>query len=301
MAVTVEEDITSRSFEVTARGATLTAKYCCFGSQDEVEVYNAVRAESPTYTTTGLTRTKIGRAEFRGGRLAYVAVEYGTGEGTPNNGGIPGDGGVPAGVIPDDNVPPASASTDANMSPNQSFSTIGGTAHITQARADVSRTRASDFTGTAPDPQKAIGLRKDGVEGCDVVTGKMKYTFTLDRRSVSLADMRNWMSLTGKINDSLWKGFKAGEMLFEGCEGQGSAFGQWTVTFHFLFSEDWPAGDPRCTIRTLLEIPAKKGWDYLWIAYQETITGDQLYPLPRDAYVQRVYDEANFGAIGIGS
>jgi len=295
VSVVVEEDVTSRSFEVTARGAQLTAKYVCFGSQDEVEVYNAVRAESPTYTTTGLVRTKIGRADFRGGRLCYIPVEYGTGEGNPNSD-------LPAGETPDDSTPPATPNLDANMSPNQSFSTTGGTAHILQSLETRERVRATDFGGgAAPDNQRAIGLRRDGIDGCDVTVGVMKYTFTLQRSSVSLTDMRNWMRLTGKTNNATWKGFERGEMLFLGAEGQGAAFGGWSVNLAFAYSEDWPAGDPRCTIRTGLAITSKRGWDHLWVAYQDAVASDQLYPLPKDAYVERVYEEANFGSIGIGT
>jgi len=295
VAVVVEEDVTSRSFEVTARGAVMTAKYVCWGTQDEVELYNAVRAESPAYTTTGLVRTKIGRADFRGGRLAYVPVEYGTGEGNPNSD-------IPAGETPDDSTPPATPELDQNLSPNQSFSTTGGTTHILQSLETRERVRADDFGGgNAPDNQRAIGLRRDGVDGCDITTGVMRYSFTLQRNRVSLNDIRAWMRLTGKTNNATWKGFKRGEMLFLGCEGQDSAFGGWTVTFQFAYSEDWPAGDARCTIRTGLAITSKRGWDHLWIAYQDSVTSDQLYPLPKDAYVERVYEEANFGSIGIGS
>lgn len=299
MAVTILEDVKSRNFSINAKGGTMPTRWVCIGSDDEIEVYNAIRFNTPSYTTGGLIRTNIGAADFRGSGLCYVEVMYGSGEGSPNNNVPVGD---PLGPADDAAPSPSPGSPDDPMTANCSFTTSGGTAHITQSLQTRSRTRATSLGGgNAIDNKRAIGLKRDGVEGCEKIIPKMEWTVQRDYFAVTYRQMRNWMTLTGKVNAGVWFGFKIGEVIFLGAEGQGAGVGRWTVTFKFAFNEDQPDGDDRnIIVAGDLQVPSKRGWEYVWTAYKDVITGAEIYPLPIAAYVERIYEFANFADIGIG-
>jgi hypothetical protein len=72
--------------------------------------------------------------------------------------------------------------------------------------------------------------------------------------------------------------------------------GDWEITFRF-------AASPNQTGLSVGSITGinKKGWEYLWVRYadaEDTGSG-AIIKKPIAAYVERVYDDANFGALGI--
>jgi len=105
--------------------------------------------------------------------------------------------------------------------------------------------------------------------------------------------------LTGKVNSGSWKGFNEGEVLFLGASGSRrgtNADSDWEITFRF-------AASPNVTGLSVGSINgiAKKGWEYLWVRYadQEDTSANTIVKRPVAAYVERVYDEGNFGGLGI--
>ena len=44
---------------------------------------------------------------------------------------------------------------------------------------------------------------------------------------------------------------------------------------------------------------SKRGWDYLWVRHDEEVVGDRVLRRPAAAYVEQVYPEGNFNALGI--
>ena len=48
---------------------------------------------------------------------------------------------------------------------------------------------------------------------------------------------------------------------------------------------------------------AKKGWEYMWVRYadSEDTVAKAIVKKPIAAYIERVYDEGNFAAMGIGT
>jgi hypothetical protein len=50
-------------------------------------------------------------------------------------------------------------------------------------------------------------------------------------------------------------------------------------------------------------VASKKGWEYLWVRYadEEDAGSSTLVKKPVAAYVERVYEEGNFAALGIGT
>jgi len=48
---------------------------------------------------------------------------------------------------------------------------------------------------------------------------------------------------------------------------------------------------------------SKKGWEYLWVRYAdaEDTGSNTLVKQPVAAYVEKVYEDGNFAALGIGT
>jgi len=181
-----------------------------------------------------------------------------------------------------------------------SFDTGGGTQHITQSLSTVHRYAAS---GTAPDFKGAIGVTHDNVEGVDITVPVYNFSEThyLSAATVTTAYKGTLFQLTGKVNSGSFRGLAAGECLFLGASGSRRGTGpddDWEITFRF-------AGSPNRTGITVGPISgiAKKGWEYLWVRYAdaEDTGSNTLVKQPIAAYVEKVYEDGNFAALGIGS
>ena len=181
-----------------------------------------------------------------------------------------------------------------------SFDTGGGTQHITQSLGTVGSYAAS---GTAPDFGGAIGVTHDNVEGVDITIPVYNFSEThyLPASQVTSAYKGTLFNLTGKVNSGSFRGLAAGECLFLGASGsrRGTApEDDWEITFKF-------AGSPNRSGITVGPISgiSKKGWEYLWVRYAdvEDAASNTLVKQPVAAYVEKVYEEGNFGALGIGS
>lgn len=180
-----------------------------------------------------------------------------------------------------------------------SFDTGGGTQHITQSKQTVQRYGASGTT--APDFKGAIGVTADGVEGVDIAVPVYQFSEThyLPATQVTQSYKGTLFSLTGKVNSGSWKGFNGGEVLFLGASGSRrgtSADSDWEITFRF-------AASPNASGISVGPISgiSKKGWEYLWVRYAdaEDSGSNAIVKRPVAAYVERVYDEGNFSALGI--
>ena len=176
------------------------------------------------------------------------------------------------------------------------FDTGGGTQHITQSLQTVARYP----TGSAPDFKGAIGVTHDSVEGVDITVPVYNFSEThyVPAAQVTSAYKAAVFQLTGKVNSAAFKGFAAGECLFLGASGSRRGAEDWEITFRF-------AGSPNRTGLAVGPITgiAKKGWEYLWVRYAdaEDTASHTLVKQPLGAYVERVYEEGNFSALGIGT
>ncbi|MFN8730574.1 MAG: hypothetical protein ACK5Z4_12025, partial [Planctomyces sp.] len=106
-------------------------------------------------------------------------------------------------------------------------------------------------------------------------------------------------SCTGKTNAGSFRGFAAGEVLFLGATGSKRGDGpddNWEITFRFAASPNQTG----LSVGSITGI-SKKGWEYLWVRYAdaEDSGSGAIIKKPIAAYVERVYDQANFGALGI--
>ncbi|MCE9605061.1 MAG: hypothetical protein K8U03_09200 [Planctomycetia bacterium] len=183
-----------------------------------------------------------------------------------------------------------------------SFNVSGETTHITQALRTIGKFRASDSIVDPADFQGAIGVDKDGeVKGVDIVTGKLSFSktvyFPLNR--VNDLYLKTLAGLVGKVNETQFKTFAPGEVLFVGCSGSPQwEKSRWEITFNFDCS-------PNLTNIQIgpIVVDAKLGWDYLWVQYEKFEDGaaKQIVPRPLQVNVERVYYFADFAALGIGN
>lgn len=179
-----------------------------------------------------------------------------------------------------------------------SFETGGGTKHIDQAIKHVATypSDATNFNG-------AINVDEDGkVQGVDIVMPIMNFSEThyLDNKNVTTQYKLALMDATGHINSKAFRGNAVGEVLFLGASG--SRRGEhhddlWEVNFKFAVSRDkknFKVGD--------ITVEEKKGWDYMWIKYEdgEPDESGSLTKKPKAVYIERVYEECDFGILKLG-
>ncbi len=186
----------------------------------------------------------------------------------------------------------------------------GGTQHILQSLATSARIPAA----TAPDYKGAIGVTKDAVDGCDIIIPVFNFTAMKvfsGNAPASLPDIGDLYQLTGKVNDSPFTitgslsnpggpqttlRFQAGEVVFRGPSIGGAEREDGGIEIQFGFS----AAENRenITVGPLSGID-KKGWEYLWIRYQDEVDEDRnaLVKRPVAAYVEKVYREGPFALL----
>ena len=282
MALTWIEDGDSRQATIVRKGRKATSSYKksykVFGTQDDVTLHadiNAnVTANLAYWQYPGVAGMQL-RAEsysvsYLGDDAWQVTIDY-----------------VKEGA--EDGTDPLKRS--------RSFDTSGGTQHITQAYGE-----ARYGTG-APDQKGAVGVDESSVKGVDVVVPQLQWqeTYDVPNAYVTSAWIRGVAGLTGTTNDAPFRGFEAGEVLFVGCTGQQEWDDQrgrapWQLSFRFV-------AEKNVTNQTIGDITgvAKKGHEYLWVRYEEASESNTLIKKPKHVYVNKVYREGDFSALGIGT
>ncbi len=115
----------------------------------------------------------------------------------------------------------------------------------------------------------------------------------------------NMRALTGKVNSTGFYvrihgqtyTFPAGELLFLGGSGDESTASEFIeLTLRF-------AANPNRTGIAIGDITGidKKGWEYLWVRYEdvEDASAKMIVKRPAAVCVEKVYEEGNFGLLGI--
>ena len=241
---------------------------------------------------------------------------------------------------------PSSSSGGPSLSPwpreeyteNETWSTDGGTAHITEAVGGSGSGSGTQYgeTVTQVDPSDPgpttfygrIGWNGESAEGVDVV--RPSYSFTLQKRlsdaelETAVAGSADYfgsaltyrqlrVAMTGSVNSDAFRGWSAGNVLFEGVsstpsveyddgnpqsDGSGGYIIPYvlyhTITFKF-----------RCNFsRTGMPVAGasvnKEGFQYLWVyskKQDDSVTGVTL-EYPQTVVVNDVYDKLPFSLLG---
>ncbi|GIW91248.1 MAG: hypothetical protein KatS3mg109_1680 [Pirellulaceae bacterium] len=179
-----------------------------------------------------------------------------------------------------------------------SFDTSGGTQKITQSLQTVGKHAPPGEI--APDFHGAINVTSDSVEGVEITMPVYNWTETwyLPDSQVTPTYKANIFALTGRVNNAVFRGFARGEVLFLGASGSKRNMEDWEITFKF-------AASPNATNLLIdnITVPAKEGWHYLWVRYEdeEDAAAKSLIKRPRAVYVERVYEYGDFSLLGIGT
>jgi len=176
------------------------------------------------------------------------------------------------------------------------FETSGGTQHLTQSIFTRAR-----YPAGAPDYQGAIGYDGDRVAGVDIIQPVYAFTEThfLPRTTVTESFRNHLARKTGMYNNDPFRGFDPGEVLFMGASGVRRGDGRedlWEVTYRFAVSQNrsgFSVGG--------ITVPAKLGWDYLWVRYADEVddTIRQVVRKPVAVYIEKVYYGTDFSSLGI--
>lgn len=289
---TLTELYTSRDFEVSWTGAEVTRRYLSDGSDNENDVYAAAVSAAPV-VFDGLVRQRI-RATPLGGLKYTVEVSYAPIDQESAAGATPGSLSAPSDSTP---LGPRGGGGGTGGG-SLSFEVSAGTFHITQSRQTISSTAAPGF-GPAGNFEKAIGVTKDRVEGCDIFGGKLEFTVPATRPEVKLPYIRTLKGLVGTTNNAAWWGFAKGEVLYLGASGQcvpDVAVPKWNVSHKFAVGEN----EVNVDVGNGIVVPAKGAWEYLWVDYAEKVIGGFVLQVPRWAFVEKVYRDGNFANLQIG-
>ena len=181
-----------------------------------------------------------------------------------------------------------------------SFDTGGGTFHLTQSDSTVAYAPPMKVP---PATGGSIGYDGEHIQGVDITVPVYNFqeTHYLPVATVTTGYKVGLADLTGKVNDGSFKGFAAGEVLFLGASGSRRNEEKWAITFRFARQPNETgivvgAGLPAAEIISGIE---KKGWQYLWVRYIDDVKGARKIKKPIAAYVEDVYKEDSFGALGI--
>lgn len=243
--------------------------YVVRGTDDDLAARAAAESAAPA-VYDGLPRQSV-QVEPLGPQLWDVAVRYGTAD--------------------------SGGSTPSPGESSFAFETGGGTQHVTQSKQTVARHAPPG--ATAPDFHGAVGVTDDGVDGVDIAVPVYQFSEThyFTNAAVTNAYKGTLFALTGKTNSGGFRGFAAGEVLFLGASGSRRGdTGDWEITFRF-------AASPNATGLSVGSIVgvAKKGWEYLWVRYADVqdAASKAIIKRPSAVYIERMYDQGNFGGLGI--
>ena len=265
MPITISEAWGSPDFESSEQGKSVSRTYIVSGTDDASAANDAVAAGAPG-TLYGaalktIRSTRIGHNEWAS-EVTYTTKE-------------------------------SRSVGDIKVS----FDTTGGTQHVRQSLATTGYHGSGTFDFT-PDFKGAIGVTKNGVDGVDIVVPSLSRQET---HYFAVADVDDTYinaiaDLTGKVNNATFRGRAAGEVLFLGASGQNIDSEKAEITFRFGIS-------PNATGLSIGDITgiAKKGWEYLWVRYEDHVdeSNEALVKRAVNVYVERVYDNGDFSLLGI--
>jgi len=204
-------------------------------------------------------------------------------------------------VALDIRIASAQESTDRQLDIGESrtsFSTTGGTARICTSVATMASYKTLMNFDAIPNYKQAINVTDGDVQGIDIVVPAMRWTHSYRQPHAVITQqyVKTLEVMTGTVNNATFKGRAAGEVLFMGCNGSQGTASDPTIEYEFLRL-------PNVTDQTIGDIVgvAKRGHDYLWVVFEETV--DELAKhktkIPKYVFIEQVYPYSDFAALGI--
>ena len=179
------------------------------------------------------------------------------------------------------------------------FDATGGTQHITQC---ISQIEYGPDAAPNIAAARVVNLTRDGVEGVDQEIPGL--TFSVTKRFL-VADVdpfyiNNLSRMKGKMNRLPYSvggsEYDPGELLFMGAAGRKATIDgerKWEIAFRFAANQN----RANIAITPLINVPMKRGWDYLWVQYHKDVADNEFVEVPLRAWVSRIYEEESFAAV----
>lgn len=275
---------------VSGKESSAEKKYIIVNcGDDEQKAYDTLTASAPAeYTHPDGATLQLSEAtldEYKGNGIWFGSAKYSSDTGADG----PQEGGT--GTTPENLPPPPAADQPFG---GISFTTLGGTLHVTQSLATIQSVAAAG--GAVPDTKRAIGVHGDSdqIDGTDITVPKLEITLKKKFAFVTLAYMQVLRDLTGSVADAKFARFEHGEVLFMGATGDDQGQGA-EVSFTFAISKN----EANVDVGNGMTITAKKGWEYIWASYSPAVNNNALTRQPIYAFLEKVYREEDFRKLGI--
>lgn len=264
------------------------------GSESGTESLDTAEATIEMVTFSDVRSEQRSMLDCRTAVLDYLAANYG--------GGYVVEAGYPLLLDKlsrdyDDDADCWLWKADYNYKPPEStlrwgFDTSGGSIRVTHSKG------TTRYPTAGPNFNGAIQIQNNEPQGTDIVIPALKLTATYrwPKNTVDTSYVNAVASLSGSINSSGFYGYSAGELLFLGASGEITPNLPTEITYQFAAS----ANATGLTIGSISGI-AKRGHDLLWVLFEddEDTTAKRLTKKPLSVYVEKVYTEASFSALGI--
>lgn len=284
MAFSVIEFYTSRKVNIGLEKQDAELMFVGYGSDDDVEARAGFLAVIPlTFFNLLFQNVDI---EPIGGLFWRATAKYDSLVTSTQ----PGQGSTP------ESPPPPAPPPTQPLGPDYSFDISVVQEHITQSKKTVASYGRNG--GFAPDNKRAIGITLDGeVAGVDRMSPHFEWSTTRTFGYVTLGYFNLLYKLVGKVNDDTFYGYPKGEVFFMGASLQAKNNENVTMSYKFACQPNLIDIE----ICPGLTVDYKEGWQYLWVSYKNVRDANQLTQQPFYAYVEQIYDYANFLLIGIGA
>lgn len=202
---------------------------------------------------------------------------------------------------------PISAVQSNLEDPEVSYTLSGETKHITQSLSTRGKTLIATINGPGPigpfniTDSGVIGVDKDSVKGADILVPVVTFSEThyFLKKNVTRALRTKWESMFARTNNTLFRGYEVGEVLFEGCQTtvKGGAEGVVPVTFQFKRRANVKDEDIGGIV---LDV---KGWELVDMRYKDELntTSKRTEKKPSKVLLHTVYKSGNFADLGIST
>lgn len=253
------------------RASSATWPYLIEGATSDIDAKDALIAAAPT-TYDGLPVKDYEVEPTENANFWYGSVSYGLSLG----GGVSGEA---------ENYVEEFDISGQNLTVMQSLETV------------EEEGEAIDFGG-------AVGVTQGGVNGVDIIVPAYTFGVTRGWPAEKIDDSYRQMlaDLTGKVNDSAFGAYEAGEVLFLGARGSrtsADASADWSITYRFAVSRnrsDFPIKYFAAGSMTSATVN-KNGWEYVWVYCAPRVVSGILVTVPVKVSVEKVYEEESFSGI----
>lgn len=292
MSVRVEE-LAGAELDYDPRNPGARIPYVAWGSDVEPVLRAAVIAKAPA-VFGGMPLLSIRPVEEKNGPGVWFATAvYGLSD--AQQGANPVAPPPPPGV-PAPPAPPPPPTEDTAIGTNYAFQWAAPAGRFTQSKETVDTVAPAGVV--APDFKRAIGVQPDGsVEGVDLPSWPEAISVTAAVPQFTLKYLKACRRLAGKTNHATFMGHTFGDLLYLGGSAQPREGGGFTVTHRFaqasteIVDEDALAdGFPSFIVPP---------FHYVWVWYTAKEDAGRTVQQPTAAYVERLYDEGDFSALGL--